>query len=57
MLNKDQRQCITNLVEVTVVLESTKVMVRYDTGTLLIQTPALVSENDGVVTSYKLIEV
>ena len=51
MLNKEQRQVILNLVEVTVVLNGTKVMVRYDTDTLLIQTPALVLDNKGVVTN------
>jgi hypothetical protein len=57
MLNKDQRQCITNLVEVTVVLKSTRVIVKYGTGTLLIQTPALVVENAGKVNKHKSIEV
>lgn len=57
MLNKDQRQCIASRVEVTVVLKSTKVIVKYGTGTLLIQTPALVLDNKGIATKYKLIEV
>jgi hypothetical protein len=57
MLNKDQRQCITNLVEVTIVLKSTRVMIKNGTGTLLIQTPALVLDNKGIATKYKLIEV
>jgi hypothetical protein len=57
MLNKDQRQCIANLVEVTIVLKSTKVIVKYGTGTLLIQTPALVVENAGKVNKHKSIEV
>jgi hypothetical protein len=56
-LIKYQRQCITNLVEVTIVLKSTKVIVKYGTGTLLIQTPALVVENAGKVNKHKSIEV